>query len=248
MHVRAINIRDKELAINKTYLMYQTIACLFSYSDLFHWRTMYSLSSRGSILLNLGLQAENKTWGAYPAINASANKSKSEQQQQGKCAKRRKLFLGCYEESEEEEKEDSFQCQNEYDSGNDTELAEDADVLRKTVEIMTPTKGSRNENGKWGCIDIAVDECKPRENSASNIQTTEELRVLDEHVTYILNRYDNVSVTPVKISNEIQQDNEGNIDFIHHGTVNQVEDIILKGTTSESWQTWETSHVRALQL
>ena len=57
---------------------------------------------------------------------------------------------------------------------------------------------------------------------------------MDEHVTYILNRYDNVSVTPVKISNEIQQDNEGNIDFIHHGTVNQVEDIILKGTTSES--------------
>ena len=56
--------------------------------------------------------------------------------------------MGCYEESEEEEKEDSFQCQNEYDSGNDTELAEDADVLRKTVEIMTPTKGSRNENGK----------------------------------------------------------------------------------------------------
>ena len=83
----AINIRDKELAINKTHSM-----CLFRYSDLFYWRTMYSLSSRGSILLKLGLQAKNKTWGAYPAINSSANKNKSEQQQQGKCAKRRKLF------------------------------------------------------------------------------------------------------------------------------------------------------------
>ena len=86
---------------------------------------------------NLSLEKENRSWRTYPAVNTNKNKGKEDYNRRS--TESRRLF-----EDIGESDEDAFEgcCDIEFDH----ETKHGDDVVRKTLEILTPTKRERNVN------------------------------------------------------------------------------------------------------